>query len=259
MLQYVEDYDEMLPPGLWGNGTAGWQWVGYGQSGMGMGWAGQIYAYLKSTGVYNCPDDSTKPVPQNNGAASFPISYAFNSMLPREPLAIMGAPSTTVMLYEVANDYTTVNDPLEGTEDGGISKSPNGNPYILSAIGDGYPYVPIYGDNDIQSSAATCAPTGGNCFAGWGNVGPATPAVGGTAARHDPTSNQLQGGSNYLLADGHVKYLQAQNVWSGFNMGPNGDLGNGAPSDWPFSGAPFVVTFNPIESCQGKPRGQLCF
>lgn len=47
-IQYVEDYDETYPTG-----------GGGGNGDLGMGWAGQIYPYVKSTGVYNCPDDST--------------------------------------------------------------------------------------------------------------------------------------------------------------------------------------------------------
>jgi prepilin-type N-terminal cleavage/methylation domain-containing protein len=57
IIQYVQDYDERFP-----------DYAGD------YGWAGQIYPYVKSTGVYKCPDDS-------NTAASpkVPISYQFNA------------------------------------------------------------------------------------------------------------------------------------------------------------------------------------
>jgi prepilin-type N-terminal cleavage/methylation domain-containing protein/prepilin-type processing-associated H-X9-DG protein len=250
LMQYMQDSDEQYPCGLFviPGGRIGPQAVGYGQSGMGMGWAGQIYPYVKSTGVYKCPDDSTTPVKQNNGAQSYPVSYAFNAFLPEQSNAIMAAPSTTVALYEVSSVWTVVNDPLEGTEDGG-TVSPNGNAYVLSAVGDGYPASPPYGDYDIQSSAGTCAATGGNCSGGYSNPGPGNPAVGGNAARHGIVTGKGQTGmagkSNYLLADGHVKFIDCVYVWSGIWTGPNGDLDVKNPTDYPFSGVPFVVTFNP--------------
>src|ERR1700712_1040821 len=46
-LQYVQDYDEMFPAGRAGGGDS---------------WSTDIYPYVKSTGVYACPDDSTAPV-----------------------------------------------------------------------------------------------------------------------------------------------------------------------------------------------------
>jgi len=249
-LQYIQDNDEQFPVGLFviPNGQIGPQAVGFGQSGMGMGWAGQLYQYVKSTGVYKCPDDSTTAVPQKDGTPSYPVSYAFNAFLPGQSNAAMVAPSTTVALYEVANVWTVVNDPLEGTQHGGTT-SPNGNGYVLSAVGDGYPASPPYGDYDIQSSAGTCDAAGGNCSGGYANPGPGNPAVGGTAARHNTVQGKGQTGmagkANYLLADGHVKFIDCAYVWSGIYTGPNGDLGVANPTDITYSGVPFVVTFNP--------------
>jgi prepilin-type N-terminal cleavage/methylation domain-containing protein/prepilin-type processing-associated H-X9-DG protein len=249
-LQYIQDNDEQFPVGLFviPGGQIGPQAVGFGQSGMGMGWAGQIYPYVKSTGVYKCPDDSTTAVPEKNGTKSYPVSYAFNAFLPGQSNATMVAPSTTVALFECANVWTVVNDPLEGTEDGGTT-SPNGNPYVLSAVGDGYPANPPYGDYDIQSSAGACAATGGSCSGGYSNPGPGNPAVGGSAARHNTVANTgrngMGGKANYLLADGHVKFIDSAYVWSGIWTGPNGDLGVAHPTDITYSGVPFVVTFDP--------------
>lgn len=249
-LQYIQDSDEKFPVGLFviPGGQIGPQAMGFGQSGMGMGWAGQVYPYVKSTGVFSCPDDSTAAVKENNGTKSYPVSYAFNAFLPGQSDAVMTAPATTVALFEAANVWSVVSDPFEGTEDGG-TVSPNGNAYVLSAVGDGYPAAPPYGDYDIQSSAGTCAATGGNCSGGYANPGPGTPAVGGSAARHDIVGGTGQTGmagrANYLLADGHVKFIDCRYVWSGIYTGPNGDLGNPHPTDITWSGVPFVVTFNP--------------
>ena len=40
-IQYTQDYDEREPAGF----------------SYGAGWAGQLYTYIKSDGVYKCPDD----------------------------------------------------------------------------------------------------------------------------------------------------------------------------------------------------------
>ncbi len=142
LIQYTQDADEKFPFGLFGDpNTIGPQGVGYGQSGEGMGWAGQLYQYVKSTGIYKCPDDSTTASPMANGVAAYPISYAMNAFIPAQSNAILAAPSTTVALFEVSNDYVAVNDPLEGTEDGGSGGTGSGNKYLLSAVGDGYPAV----------------------------------------------------------------------------------------------------------------------
>ena len=45
-VQYNQDYDEKYAPGANPNG-------------LGNGWAGQIYPYVKSVNVFTCPDDSS--------------------------------------------------------------------------------------------------------------------------------------------------------------------------------------------------------
>ncbi len=79
--QYTQDADENFPPGL---------------TPVGNGWAGQIYPYIKSVGVYSCPDDSSK--------GSF-ISYTANQSLLKQPFTKLSNPAATVALYEA----TTLN------------------------------------------------------------------------------------------------------------------------------------------------------
>ena len=61
-LQYIQDYDETYPVGI--------------RTYYGAGWGGQIYGYVKSTAVFQCPDDSL--------SASFvsptqlPVSYFYS-------------------------------------------------------------------------------------------------------------------------------------------------------------------------------------
>ena len=79
--QYVQDADEIFPSGV---------------NAAGNGWAGKIYLYVKSTGVYRCPDED---------AAAPAISYATNQSLTGQSLAGFAAPAATVELYE----FTTPN------------------------------------------------------------------------------------------------------------------------------------------------------
>src|SRR6201994_4278177 len=66
--QYIQDNDETFP-------VQGGEDAGSIQPSLGMGWAGQVYPYIKSTGVFKCPDDGTGV--QTNGAiTSYPVSYA---------------------------------------------------------------------------------------------------------------------------------------------------------------------------------------
>lgn len=81
MIQYEQDTDENFPPGV---NTAG------------NGWAGQLYPYLKSNGVYRCPDDA------HDGLF---ISYAENQNLVKLPVKRLAEPATTVEAYE----FSTLN------------------------------------------------------------------------------------------------------------------------------------------------------
>ncbi len=74
--QYTQDFDENFPPGLTPAGN---------------GWAGQIHPYVKSTGVYHCPDDP---------ATGRFISYSANQNLLKQPLSKLTNPAATVALYE---------------------------------------------------------------------------------------------------------------------------------------------------------------
>ena len=79
--QYVQDSDEVFPSGV---------------NAAGNGWAGKVYPFVKSTGVYRCPDEDA-PTPA--------VSYAQNQKLTGQSLAALAAPAATVELYE----FTTPN------------------------------------------------------------------------------------------------------------------------------------------------------
>ena len=78
--QYIQDYDERLPA----NDDGG---CGTGSAGDGFGWSGKIYPYVKSSGVYTCPDDTT-PVAT---AGYIPLSYGYPSCLTYDAPAAQSA------------------------------------------------------------------------------------------------------------------------------------------------------------------------
>ena len=210
-LQYVQDYDETWPvtviktgqtaPGAPG-GTAT---VQAANNQGGSGWSSEVYPYAKATGLYKCPDDSTSQGP-TNGETEYPISYGVNSNFQTglttggaapsllasassTTIALMGAPASTVLLFEVtgATADPTVS-PLTST---------NGNP---DAAGDGF---------DALYPAAASYATGQLGANGTLYTQQALNATGVSPAQHSKT------GSNFLLGDGHVKFLRPSEVSPG--------------------------------------------
>ena len=79
--QYIQDYDERIPcvtdDNAGNNGNEGW--------------AGQIYPYIKSVGVFKCPDDPTTNG-LNGTEVLYPISYGMpKASMPQDNGANGGA------------------------------------------------------------------------------------------------------------------------------------------------------------------------
>jgi len=184
-LQYVEDYDEVWPVGLAGTGANKIE---------GVGWAGQIYAYVKSTGVLKCPDDSTQPV--TGTPVLYPVSYAYNSDAAAESDAGFSAPSSTVVLAEVTGDTADVTDPAEGAQTYDSSAG-NGDSLTNLATGAAQTTLSVtYVTGPIEGAFGTTAPDT-------------------VSAPYSVATGLHTGGSNYLLADGHVKWYVGQKVSGG--------------------------------------------
>ncbi len=168
-IQYQQDADEKYMPS-----------DAYGQ-----GWAGCVYSYVKSTGVYACPDD-----PTNSGTGK--VSYSANENLvgagnyatisvPTYPaLSQQNAPASTVLLFEIQGENGTNLAQTNPTETN--SGSGNGS---KDGAGGGNPA------------------TNGNAAAY------ATGQIGGhTYLTTIANSTVHNDGSNYLAEDGHVKFLR---------------------------------------------------
>ena len=80
LTQYTQDSDDSFPAGT---------------NAAGNGWAGELYPFIKSTGVYHCPNDI------QDGAY---VSYAENRNLVKQNNANLTNPTATVVLYEFTTE-----------------------------------------------------------------------------------------------------------------------------------------------------------
>lgn len=220
LMQYAEDYDELFPGG---NSTS------QGST----GWAGQIYSYVKSVGVYRCPDDA------NVGSGNW-TSYAINQNLSVQTvsgghyagisLSQYSAPAMTVVLLEIrGNSITDVTSPKE-------TESPTGKG--LGSLTGGWD------PNGGLSSGSNC-PTANQLSYATGSLG----GRGYNCFFNGPTGIH-NGGSVYVLADGHAKWLMGNVVSSG-NMPSSATAAQNfswplqaAGTAGPINGKPIAATFS---------------
>lgn len=138
-----------------------------------------------------------------------------NEFVVRQSLASITASATCVLASEV----TGVNARIDLVDEGASTT----NPTTMSAVTTGYP---VNGCGNACGGLDNAANGGYDIWSGVtvsnGVVANsaksgAANATGGTYARHDPQTNIYQGGSEYLLADGHVKFMRAQYVATSIN------------------------------------------
>lgn len=216
-IQYAQDYDETYPQ----TPVSG---ASYGQ-----GWAGRVYPYVKSGGVFACPDDTF--VPPAGGSV---ISYAYNDDIAAggggfAGLTINGAvskltsPPMTVLLCEF--QLNAGGQPVVFTNPAEI-QSPGTNGENETSGNEGVFPTGYLGASQGQLDA---------CHADWY-----------TTARHS-------GNANFLLADGHVKWLNSSHVSSGYAASTPSSPAQQVCSGWNTwlaagtqAGGVWAATFSPI-------------
>ena len=236
IIQYQQDADELFPCGAVAGVTPNDN-DGYGG---GAGWAGQIYPFVKSNAVYVCPDDA------GSGGKAIE-SYGINENLTSGAkhdgnntpqggalgLGACNAPANTVLLAETTACATYQ---LPSTP------AVNGWGELSSPAIDGFYYGGGNPGLNVSSNACTH-------YAMGLQVGPRTYPT--YPARHTAYGN-------FLMSDGHAKYLNPLLISPGFNAqsstndttvntsspNPYFAAGTGFSGNSVTTGAPFVATFS---------------
>jgi len=196
MMQYIQDYDETFLPGMEIYSNA-----------VGHGWAYQLYPYFKSAGVMVCPSDP-------NGNIHSGWSYAYNQILAGYTLtsgqaytakdaysgntetfyiaqtSMLDAPSKTVAISEMTESYAPGN--------------------IIT-----HQLSPF--DGNYQSAGSTGA-VGSEMFSGFQMNATGTvrnELLNGSAA----VPGRHVNGANYVMADGHAKWVLPNSVSGGDGTG----------------------------------------
>jgi len=192
MMQYTQDYDETFPS------TNNW----------GTGWAKTVYPYVKSLGVFQCPDDSFAlpsgwiSLPSTTVKMSYVTnSYVFNHQNSQisQPYSLAGltAPASSVMIYE--GDQNVNSNGTPGTNRGWFCPD--------------NPWGSIPGFGWAPEDQSICS---------WGNHDNYQTPISTT--RHSAGSkanlllnaalwpNAVDGQNNYIFCDGHVKFMDWAHV-----------------------------------------------
>jgi len=191
--QYEQDYDETCPNGL-------------NPYGGGQGWAGQVYAYVKSVGAYKCPDDPTAgPVSSYayNANVTKPSPSAPNGGPTAMTIAQYNSPSKTILLAEVQNSASyNVSTELTTT---------------LTTFGGSPAGVGIGGAWDPGGYNSNSGVDGGTASSLKWATGYLRNSLTGTAQK-DFTSalGRHTDGSNFLMADNHAKFFRPSAVSAGY-------------------------------------------
>ncbi len=198
ILQYVQDNDETYPNGV---GQTSWGQIWYGE-----GWAGQCMIYIRSSGIFECPSDTTPGSAQNS-----PVSYGYNinyidpGESYEQPTGLadgaINAPSRSVLLFEVANVTSNLAAPFEG------AYTNNALGRNLSASGNGLDNR-LYAQTNHTTSIANQYATG--YLGGRLPFNPQATQFASPLGRHS-------GGSNFLMGDCHAHWLPGNLVSSGLN------------------------------------------
>jgi prepilin-type processing-associated H-X9-DG protein len=205
--QYIQDNDERYP-------------AIYGQTNSAQScWAAQIMPYVNNKQIFKCPSDPMKPLSTTLDV----LSYAANINVLRATSTALGtgvdtyytpvhitqltAPALTVQVFESRYrqaDLDTIQTSGNATDWANIGQGGNAN--VLGATG--------VMDNCANPANATAWD---DCDDGSdGDASSATWTSGGGDRFINKLSRHLEG-SNFLAADGHVKFLQPKNVCAGIN------------------------------------------
>lgn len=223
-IQYTQDFDERYPlryhPGWEPGSTNG---ISQGPRANGTSWGSQIYPYVKNRQVFTCPSDITRP----SSAANSPVSYGYNNnfpfcyngSVPINAVSQMNQSARTVLAFEMAFQVADVSNPSDIQTYSGALGGSYGAGFFNDA-GFTRQQSTNCANPASQKTTYLAFHTGlpfnrpGSAF----NKG-----VAGNDFMVDDDGRHLEG-SNYLFADGHVKWLKGAQVSGGdTNPSPTGN------------------------------------
>lgn len=186
----------------------------------GLGWAGELYPYVKSAAVFACPDDLTK-----TALPFVPVSFVLNENLstdvtvyglPRQmngALSYLTAPASTVVLYEGTGMQANL---AAADGDDASPHATSTNTLYGSCVSNGQDDLGVYApgaSSDYNTPASSVMDAQGASFgerrAGSPNAATRSDAPLSARPRHGL-------GTNFLAADGHAKWLPSDLVSTGY-------------------------------------------
>lgn len=192
LIQYSQDYDERLPVTNMNTASCA--------DTVGAGWGSRIFPYVKSTQIFVCPSDTGYV---DSGYVR--ISYGYNSAIGAThatraisgAVSAMNATALTVMAFEASHAELPTGW-NESTTD------PNGS---FSNVGTPASYGRSFASNEGCNT--------GSVFATGSPLGGVTVTTSNGQTSGWPNGRHLEG-SNFLMADGHVKWYKSSAISPGY-------------------------------------------
>lgn len=187
--QYSQDNNGINPNGV------NWYLPG------GNGWAGQVNPYVKSNTVYLCPDDG-------HGAH---CSYAYNSnntsptghTVSSYGISKYSNPSKTVLLFEVTGNHLPLPDAWDFRSDSATYGSGGYSPAGWGVSdGTNFPYA-VTGAGAFFTASLQLA------------TGYFRNTPGKDYPKYFAATGRHSNGANYLMVDGHAKWLNGNAITAG--------------------------------------------
>lgn len=207
--QYVQDYDESFPPGM----EIYYNTVGHG-------WVYQLSPYFKSPGVLVCPSDP-------NGNTSTGWSYAYNQVLAGYTLTSGQAYTATDVKNGSTYTYYVAQMSMLNAPAKTVAISEMAESFAPSRI-ISHQLSPL--DGDYQSAGSDGIGAGSSMFSNYQMNAFGTSrndALNGTT----PVPGRHNAGANWVMCDGHAKWILPNNVSGGDGTGSLWGCG-GTPSTY---------------------------
>ncbi|MDR3708215.1 MAG: prepilin-type N-terminal cleavage/methylation domain-containing protein [Capsulimonadaceae bacterium] len=237
MVQYAQDYDEMMVP--------------YRINQSFNCWPACVYPYVKSLQVFTCPSQSIQgsqlDYTYNSAVASLCSSYTYTTIsegcVGNQSITQIQFPANTVTVADALSG-TSVTDSSAAVS---ISSATNGTAYYFGVNNSAGGQQPNFASSDLGAGGVglNSVGTAGEVAKVAGPGSSNTPCEGIVAAiRHS-------GGANYAFVDGHVKWFRGatfavSNPWSIQNTNCNGAPFNAANQAPPSSGMVYQSQDNAI-------------